>query len=143
YFRAHGAISSDHSHADARVEPLDDAEAERLYALGRRGAITPAQADTLRRAFLFEQARMAADDGLVLTMHPAVYRNHHPATFAGYGADVGADIPLQVEFTRAVQPMLAAFGTSPGFHVVFSPARPGRGSSTPRTRWRASAHLFT
>ena len=119
YFRAHGAISSDHSHADARVEPLDDAEAERLYALGRRGAITPAQADTLRRAFLFEQARMAADDGLVLTMHPAVYRNHHPATFAGYGADVGADIPLQVEFTRAVQPMLAAFGTSPGFHVVF------------------------
>lgn len=119
YFTAHGAISSDHSHADARVEPLDDAEAERLYALGRRGAITPAQADTLRRAFLFEQARMAADDGLVLTMHPAVYRNHHPATFAGYGADVGADIPLQVEFTRAVQPMLAAFGTSPGFHVVF------------------------
>jgi len=119
YFTAHGAISSDHSHADARVEPLDDAEAERLYALGRHGAITPAQADTLRRAFLFEQARMAADDGLVLTMHPAVYRNHHPATFAGYGADVGADIPLQVEFTRAVQPMLAAFGTSPGFHVVF------------------------
>ena len=119
YFKAHGAISSDHSHADARVEPLDDAEAERLYALGRRSAITPAQADTLRRAFLFEQARMAADDGLVLTMHPAVYRNHHPATFAGYGADVGADIPLQVEFTRAVQPMLAAFGTSPGFHVVF------------------------
>ena len=119
YFADHGAISSDHSHADARVEPLDATEAERLYALARRGTITTAEADTLRRAMMFEQARMAADDGLVLTMHPGVFRNHHPATFARYGADVGADIPMQVEFTRAVQPMLAAFGTSPRFQVVF------------------------
>ncbi len=118
YFKARGAVSSDHSHADARVEPLDAAEAERLYALARRGTVTTAEADTLRRALMFEQARMAADDGLVLTMHPAVYRNHHPATFARFGADVGADIPLRAEFTRAVQPMLAAFGTSPGFQVV-------------------------
>lgn len=119
YFRAHGAVSSDHSHADARVEPLDDAAAERLYALARRGSISAAEADTLRRTFMFAQARMTADDGLVMTMHPAVFRNHHPATFDRFGADVGADIPLQVEFTRAVQPMLAAFGTSARFQVVF------------------------
>ena len=118
YFRAHGAVSSDHSHADARVEPLDAAEADRLYRAARQGTIGTAEADTLRRAFMFEQARMAADDGLVMTMHPAVYRNHHTPSFERFGADVGADIPLQVEFTRALQPMLAAFGTSAYFQVV-------------------------
>ena len=119
YFQAHGAVSTDHSHRDARVEPLDDAEAERLYALARARTITAEQADTLRRNLMFAQARMAADDGLVMTMHPAVHRNHHPGSFNSYGADIGADIPMQVEFTNAVAPMLAAFGNSPYFQVVF------------------------
>ncbi len=119
YFKAHGAVSTDHSHRDARVEPLSDVEAERLYRLARTGRITPQEADTLRRNFMFAQARMAADDGLVMTMHPAVHRNHHPGRFEEYGADIGADIPMQVEFTNAVQPMLAAFGTSAYFQVVF------------------------
>ncbi len=119
YFKSHGAVSTDHSHRDARVEPLEEAAAGQLYARARAGQLTPDEADTLRRGFMFEQARMAADDGLVMTMHPAVHRNHHPGMFARYGADVGADIPLQVEFTDAVAPMLAAFGTSPYFQVVF------------------------
>ena len=118
FFRANGAVSYDHSHADARVEPISDAEAERLYRLARETRITPDEADTLRRHFMFAQARMAADDGLVMTLHPAVFRNHHPASLERFGADVGADIPTQVEFTRAVQPMLSAFGTSPYFQVV-------------------------
>jgi glucuronate isomerase len=62
---------------------------------------------------------MAADDGLVMTLHPAVFRNHHGSTFEQHGADVGADIPVAVEFTSAVQPMLDAFGTSPNFQVIF------------------------
>ncbi|HQY33216.1 MAG TPA: glucuronate isomerase [Actinotalea sp.] len=119
FFQANGAVSTDHSHRDARVEPIDDAQAERLYALARAGEITEAEGDTLRRNFMFQQARMAADDGLVMTMHPAVFRNHHTPTFDTYGADVGGDIPMGVEFTRAVQPMLSAFGTAPNFQVVF------------------------
>ena len=118
FFKQHGAVSTDHSHADARVEPITDAEAERLYALARSGRITPDEADTLRRNFMFAQARMAADDGLVMTLHPAVYRNHHTPTFEAYGADVGCDIPMAVEFTKALQPMLEAFGTSPFFQLV-------------------------
>lgn len=118
FFKQHGAVSTDHSHRDARAEPIPDAEAERLYALARAGRITPDEADTLRRNFMFAQARMAADDGLVMTLHPGVYRNHHTSTFAAFGADVGCDIPMSVEFTRALQPMLAAFGTTPYFQLV-------------------------
>ncbi len=43
------------------------------------GTITVEQGHTLRRNFMFQQARMASEDGLVMTMHPAVYRNHHAA----------------------------------------------------------------
>ncbi|MHB1489612.1 MAG: glucuronate isomerase, partial [Cellulomonas sp.] len=81
FFRAHGAVSTDHSHADARVEPIADAEAERLYRRARNGTITAAEGDTLRRDLVFQQARMASEDGLVMTMHPAVRRNHHTPTF--------------------------------------------------------------
>jgi glucuronate isomerase len=118
YFKQHGAVSTDHSHRDARIEPIADAEAERLYAAARAGRICAHEADTLRRNFMFAQARMAADDGLVMTLHPGVFRNHHTPTFETYGADVGCDIPTAVEFTGALQPVLAAFGTSPHFQLV-------------------------
>lgn len=118
FFQDHGAVSTDHSHQDARIEPLDGAEAERLYAAARAGSITPAEADALRRHLMFEQARMAAEDGLVMTLHPAVRRNHHGPSLERYGADVGADIPVAVEFTAALQPVLDAFGTAPDFQLV-------------------------
>ena len=119
FFKANGAVSADHSHRDARVEPIEDAEAERLYALARSGQISVEEGNTLRRNFMFQQARMACEDALVMTLHPAVYRNHHTPTFERYGADVGADIPVAVEFANAVQPMLSAFGTAPNFQVIF------------------------
>ena len=118
FFQANGAVSTDHSHRDARVEPLEPREAERLYTAARTGAVTVEEGDVLRRHLMFEQARMAAEDGLVMTLHPAIRRNHHGPTAAAYGADVGADIPTAVEFTRALQPMLDAFGTAPGFQVI-------------------------
>jgi len=120
YFRVHGAVSTDHSHRDVRMEPLAPAEAARLYAAARTGRITQPEADTLRRHFMFEQARMAADDGLVMTLHPAVHRDHHAGTAQAFGPDVGADIPVRAEFTDALQPVLSTFGTSRLQLVVFT-----------------------
>ena len=37
YFIAHGAVSADHSHADAGTAPLDLADAERIFAAARAG----------------------------------------------------------------------------------------------------------
>ena len=72
----------------------------------------------LRRHLVSEMARMACDDGLVMTLHPGVRRNHHMATFEKYGADVGTDIPVQMEFTDALRPMLMRYGTHPNFQLV-------------------------
>ncbi len=118
YFVAHGAVSADHSHADARTDPLETAEAARIYAAARTGEATAAECLAFRRHMVFEMARMSCDDGLVMTLHPGVHRGHHPPTVQRFGPDTGSDIPLNVEFTAALQPLLARFGTHPGFHLV-------------------------
>jgi glucuronate isomerase len=118
YFKDNGAVSSDHSHFDARTDPLELAEAQRIYASARKGEVSEEEATGLRRHLVSEMARMACDDGLVMTLHPGVRRNHHMPTFEKYGADVGTDIPVQMEFTEALRPMLIRYGTHPNFQLV-------------------------
>jgi len=118
YFKAHGAVSSDHAHRDAGTEPLTLPDAERAYAAARAGRASAEQCKALQQTMLFEQARMASEDGLTMTLHPGVYRDHHTATFNTYGPDVGCDIPMAVEYTRALHPVLDAFGTNPNFTLV-------------------------
>ncbi len=118
YFQAHGAVSTDHSHRDLRTDVLEDGEAGRIFTSARAGTVTADEATALQRHLITEMARMSDADGLTMTLHPAVARNHHGATFERYGADVGADIPLQVEATQALAPLLNAYGTSRNFNVV-------------------------
>jgi glucuronate isomerase len=118
YFIAHGAVSADHSHADARAAPLEEAQAAHIYAAARAGTATAAACLAFRRHMVFEMARMSCDDGLVMTLHPGVFRHHHPPTVDRFGPDTGSDVPVRVEFTAALAPLLARFGTHPGFHLV-------------------------
>ena len=118
YFKDNGAVSSDHSHLDARTDALEVPEAERIYAAARKGEVSESEGTALRRHLVSEMARMACDDGLVMTLHPGVRRNHHLPTFEKYGADVGTDIPVQMEFTEALRPMLNRYGTHPNFQLI-------------------------
>ena len=118
YFKEHGAVSSDHSHIDAGTQPLERAEAERIYAAALRGEATVEEGRAFHRHMMSETARMATEDGLVMTLHPAVYRNHDADNFERYGADAGSDIPVKVEFTKALQPLLSRYGNHPNFTLV-------------------------
>lgn len=118
YFVEHGATSADLSHTDVRTEPLDRAEAERIFCAARAGQVNADEATAFRRHMLLEMARMSTEDGLVMTLHPGVRRNHHTPTFEAYGADTGHDIPVRIEFTQALQPLLERYGTHPALHLV-------------------------
>jgi glucuronate isomerase len=118
YFVAHGAVSADHSHVDVRTDPLEPAEAARIFRAALASEATEAAAVALRRHLLLEMARMSCDDGLVMTLHPGVRRGHHGPTTAKFGADTGHDIPLEVEFTDALRPLLERYGTHPNLHLV-------------------------
>jgi glucuronate isomerase len=117
-FIEHGAVSADHSHDDVRTDPLEPSEAARLFRSAMAGDATEAETITLRRHLLREMARMSCDDGLVMTLHPAVRRGHHGPTTREFGPDTGNDIPIRVEFTDALRPLLERYGTHSGFHLV-------------------------
>lgn len=118
YFVENGAVSSDHGSRTARTLDLDAGVAEALFEKARSGEATAADADDFEAHMLFEMARMAVTDGLVMTLHPGVFRNHHTATFDEFGADSGHDIPFSVGYTEQLRPLLQAFGREPGFHLV-------------------------
>lgn len=118
YFKAHGAKTTDHSHLDSFMHRLSDAEAERLFAAGLAGTIDADGATTFRRHMMWEMARMATEDGLVMTLHHGVFRNHHQPTLDTFGPDTGHDLPLQVEWVNGLREVLHDFGTHPNFRMV-------------------------
>jgi len=117
-FAAAGGTSADHSHADVGTEPLDPADAERVYRRAVAGTATGEECTALRRHMLLEMARMSCEDGLVMTLHPGVRRNHHRPTLQASGPDTGHDIPLRGDFTDPLRPLLERFGTDPRLHLV-------------------------
>lgn len=118
YFVEHGAVSADHGVVEAFTAEIGGSDAERLFQSARKGSLDPGGERLLRGALLFEMARMSVADGLVMTIHPGVMRNHHTPTSERYGPDTGHDIPVRAEFTQNLRPLLNAFGTAPGFHLV-------------------------
>jgi glucuronate isomerase len=118
FFAEHGATSTDHGPVDAESEPLSSAEARRIYTAALTRSATLSECTAFRRHMLGEMARMACDDGLVMQLHSGVLRNHHPPTYAAYGPDMGHDIPVAAEFTRALRPLLGRYGTHPRFRLV-------------------------
>ena len=118
YFVDHGATSADHSHLDVRTDPLDPAEASRIFTAALAGQAGSNEMVAFRRHMLGEMARMSCDDGLVMTVHPGVCRGHHGPTTDRFGADTGNDIPVHVEFTQALRPLLQRYGTHPNLHLV-------------------------
>ena len=118
YFVEHGAVSADHGVRTPATLKLDAAEAERLFERARSGQATAADRDIFEAHMMYQMARMSVEDGLVMTIHPGSYRNHHQPTFEAFGADTGHDIPFAVDYTEAIRPLLQDFGTAKDFHLV-------------------------
>ncbi|MEO3940420.1 glucuronate isomerase [Paenarthrobacter nicotinovorans] len=118
YFVEHGAVSADHGVRTPATLKLDPADAEALFERARAGKATAADRDAFEAHMMYQMARMSVEDGLVMTIHPGSYRNHHGPTFEHFGADTGHDIPFAVNYTEAVRPLLQDFGTAKDFHLV-------------------------
>ncbi|HEY2603320.1 MAG TPA: glucuronate isomerase, partial [Thermoleophilaceae bacterium] len=110
HFIERGATSADHAHPDARTDPLGDRQAARIYRAALAGEATADEAVAFRRHMIGEMARMSCEDGLVMTLHPGVRRSHHRPTFERFGADTGHDIPIRLELTDALRPLLERYG---------------------------------
>lgn len=117
HFLAHGAVSADHGIADLRIVDLGT-EAARLYDRSLSGRLSAEEAQAFRGHMLLEMGQMSARDGLVMTIHPGVRRNHSAATFERFGGDTGHDIPITTRFTDEIRPLLDEVGLVEGMHLV-------------------------
>jgi glucuronate isomerase len=118
FFKGLGATSTDHGHPSARTADRPAGEASALFATVLGGEATAAQCEMFRAQMLTEMARMSTEDGLVMQLHPGSFRNHNPAVFARFGADMGADIPTATDYVRALKPLLDAVGNDPRLTLV-------------------------
>ena len=118
HFIAHGAVSADHGVREPYTVDLTDDEASALYVRAVSGELDAAGSRAFRGNMLLRMAGMSARDGLVMTIHPGVHRNHSTATLDRFGTDTGHDIPVTTTFTENLRPLLERHGLTPGLHLV-------------------------
>ncbi|MEO6092060.1 MAG: glucuronate isomerase [Novosphingobium sp.] len=118
FFAEMGATSTDHGHPTAQTEDLSATDAEALFSRVTSGDVSARDAEQFRAQMLTEMAAMACDDGLVMQLHPGVFRNHNASVAARFGRDKGADIPVRTEYVHALKPLLGRFGNAPGFSLI-------------------------
>ncbi|GAA3914945.1 glucuronate isomerase [Microbacterium invictum] len=118
HFIEHGAVSADHGVREPLTLDLDPVDASALYRRAVAGTLTAQEARAFTGHMLYQMARMSVADGLVMTVHAGVHRNHSRATFDRFGPDTGHDIPVPIDYTGNLQPLLEDFGLAKDFHLV-------------------------
>jgi glucuronate isomerase len=118
HFVANGAVSSDHGVYEPYTTILTDERAAELFAQALAGTISAADSREFAGHMLVQMARMSTNDGLVMTIHAGVFRNHSSQTLAAYGPDTGHDIPVAAEFTNNMRALLEAYGMHPNLTVI-------------------------
>jgi glucuronate isomerase len=118
FFRSLGATATDHAVLQPFTERISDSAADSLF---QRALKREASAEDQRRFeahMLMEMARMSAEDGLVMQIHPGSLRDHNQLIFERFGQDKGCDIPVATEFTSNLRALLNAHGNDPNFRLV-------------------------
>lgn len=110
FFKSMGATATDHAALVPFTCELTSDEAERIFQSALKGQASASDAERFTGHLLIENARMSIEDGLVMQLHPGSYRNHNPFILERFGTDKGSDIPIQVDFTRNLKPLLDKYG---------------------------------
>ena len=118
FFKENGATATDHAALTAEVEKLDEDLAQAIFYRALKGTGTAEEQRRFGAHMLLEMARMSVEDGLVMQLHVGSSRNHNQLIYERFGPDKGADIPIATEFTRALQPLLSAFGSDPRYSLI-------------------------
>lgn len=114
YFKSLGATATDHGIFSPQTLKMSEVDKERLFG----DVLNGQRFDEYRAVMLFEFAKMSAEDGLVMQLHPGSYRNYDQEIFDTYGADKGFDIPTATTYTSELRALLNEVGKNPNFRIV-------------------------
>jgi glucuronate isomerase len=118
FFKSTGATTTDHTAQTAYTEKLSDTKARAIFQRALKGTATDEDATRFTGHMIMESARMSIEDGLVMQFHTGSLRNYNPLISERFGPDMGADIPLQGEFTRSLRPLLIKYGNDPRLTLI-------------------------
>lgn len=118
FFKSMGATATDHAARTPFTGALTEAEADAIFQSALAGEADEEDAMLFTGNMLMEMARMSTEDGLVMQFHPGSFRNHNEVIFEDFGYDKGCDIPIAVDFTESLQPLLNAFGNDPRLSLI-------------------------
>jgi glucuronate isomerase len=118
YFIAHGATTADHGVMVPLTVEMSESDATSLFTRALSGALSPTEASAFAGHMLLEMARMSVEDGLVMTLHAGVYREHSGETSRRFGPDTGHDIPTATNYVQNLRPLLERYGNDPEFHLI-------------------------
>jgi len=118
FFKSMGATATDHAALTPLTCELSDGEADAIFQRALKGESTEEDAVRMTGHLLMENARMSIEDGLVMQFHPGSFRNHNRLIFDRFGYDKGCDIPIPVEYTRSLSPLLNRYGNDPRLTLI-------------------------
>jgi glucuronate isomerase len=117
-FKALGATATDHDVPMLMSCWLPRPEIEALHAKAIRGGISAADAQRYYGHMLVEMAQMSVEDGLVMQIHAGSKRSTNRALLETHGRDMGADIPVAMDWVRGLDALLNRCGTDPAFRLI-------------------------
>ncbi|MFM6978359.1 MAG: glucuronate isomerase [Micrococcales bacterium] len=118
YFKANGAVSADHGVYEPYTTQLSISAATEIFDAALAGNATKDDMREFAGFMLTEMARMSCEDGLVMTLHAGVFRNHSVETLDEFGADTGHDVPVATEFTNNLHALLNAYGNHKNLTLI-------------------------
>lgn len=118
YFIEMGAVATDQGVLSPYTHELSDSEADAIFQRALCGTATAEDEAQFVGNMLMEMARMSCEDGLVMQIHPGVFRNHNSKIFNSFGLDKGGDIPIKTEYTKNLQELLNKYGNHSNFKLI-------------------------
>ena len=118
FFKSMGAVATDHASESALTEEMSPSEADALFQRALKGKANAEDAKRFNAHMLMECAQMSIEDGLVMQLHVGSVRDHNDQIYQRFGANMGADIPGQSEFTRNLRPLLNRYGIHPRLALI-------------------------
>jgi len=110
FFKSMGAVATDHASETPYAAELSPSVAEAIFKRALQGKANAEDAKRFNGHMIMEFSRMSIDDGLVMQLHVGSIRDHNALIYRRFGANMGADIPSQSEFTKNLRPLLNKYG---------------------------------
>jgi glucuronate isomerase len=85
---------------------LPQYEVSTIFQKALKRKVSSTETNIFSSYMLYEMAMMSTEDGMVMQIHPGSFRNHHTVIYRKYGPDKGFDIPIPIEFTQNLRPLL-------------------------------------